>query len=797
MLHQEFLLFLRSLFSNKLYSAISLFTLVIAFLSTFFIWDHVDREQNFDTYHKDHDQMVRIVSSFTEGDHEYEKATSPGALGYYLKENIPTVENYFTLSGRYGPYELWVEDRVNYGDYFFATEGITDLLSFNFISGSALEFRRPKTAMISQSRAEALFGEKNPVGKSFSYDFGSVQVVGVYEDFPENSHFKPELIIKAIDDWEIHKGWDNTSYYTYVKMDAEGSEFALNELLEEVNETHFLPGLKRDNKAIQGTTLKIQKLSDIHLSGNRLMELRPNNSKSFVDNLFLISLLILVVALTNFASLYMVQFRRRFKEIGIRKITGESLRSLYLSFVFRPFAQIVISFGLALLAFFSFSSLLENTFLIGDPGLSAKLLPRIALLLIIVLGFFSVLFLFIIRRNMNPVELLRNTTVMKIEGRRISYVGIYIVLQFVVSGFLLGSTLFMHEQLSFISNADLGMNTDQVLRVDMASKLGDHAEVLIEALDDYPEFKSVARANYSPGSKNNFQNQAIRTETGKLIENRVMRVGVSEGFVPTLGLHVLQGRNLTRYSRDSLKLEAIVNESFVKAYGIQDPLGLVIRTNTYSSYIDDVLRARVVGVVEDFHFSNLHEEIQPMYFTNNGGRHVFLKIASSDLEGVFPIIEKHVEQVTGSSIYHYEFLDQFFERQYQAEQDKKDLIFWASGIAILIALLGMFATSAKLVLSKTRETSIRKVFGASVSSLLIKYSMSTVKYAIMGFMISVPLVYDYVNNWLEEFAYKIEMGIGNYLTAFAILFTLSLLSVLFNSNKAAQLNPVEGLRAEG
>ena len=204
-----------------------------------------------------------------------------------------------------------------------------------------------------------------------------------------------------------------------------------------------------------------------------------------------------------------------------------------------------------------------------------------------------------------------------------------------------------------------------------------------------------------------------------------------------------------------------------------------------------------MGVVKDFHFNNLYEKIQPMVFTNRGGNQIFVKVNTRDLNLLLSQIEQFTEEITGTTEFEYEFLDQHFERHYQAELDKRNLFSLFSVLAIIIAALGLFAVSANMILSKAKETSIRKVFGSSTSNLVLRYSMNSIRNAIIGFAVSIPFIHYYLQFWLSSFAYKTSIGISVYLITFTTIFFVSFLTVLFNSVRAAEINPIEALRVQG
>lgn len=210
--------------------------------------------------------------------------------------------------------------------------------------------------------------------------------------------------------------------------------------------------------------------------------------------------------------------------------------------------------------------------------------------------------------------------------------------------------------------------------------------------------------------------------------------------------------------------------------------------------MDGYLKVRIVGVVKDFHFSTLHDKIGPMVFTNQGGNQVLMKVSAIDVSFILEEVKKMATDITGSSEFSYNFLDEHFANGYQSDLERKNLFMFFSSLALIIACLGLFALSSRLVISKSKETGIRKVFGSTTSGLLLRYSFSCTIHAFVGLVVSIPIIYYYGNSWLDNFAYKKEIGISVFILSIIIVYSTSLLTVLFNSYKAARLNPIESLR---
>lgn len=788
---QEINLALRDFNKNQLYWIVSVFSIALAIASVLVISHYVIVEKSYDKFHTDAENIYRIVSTYADGEQLHKKAMAPGAIGYYLKQNSSSIDNFCALSTKYGPEKIMVDSAsFFYTDYIYATNSILDVFTFQMIEGTGDRFEAPETAIINETKARIMFGDpQKALGKIIRMQQANVTVVGVFRDFPRTSHFNPEFIIRIPEKWGIHNAWNWSSYYTYVRLNEDVSALTELELtLNEASRSIFAPAFQKSNVGTYDANLSLQALSDIHLYSDLDREIRANGSIEFVTILIWIAVLILITATLNFTNLYVTQFQNRLKEIGIRKINGSSGRYIFQSYFFRASLIILLSFALAMFFVFILFPVFPLDILESGPDSLGEFITISIPLLLVFLTPTLVMYP-IVLGNTTTAKLIRGQAPLRVSS---SFFTITLLFQFIISGFLVGTTLVMYNQFTFIQNKTLGLNPNQVIRIKLPSETYHDGKKLLDRTTAIAGVGAVALTGTSLGEQPGFQKQEVAMQNGNIVNQEIMTVSISSGFIELLEVELLDGRNVTDWVADSAHMEALVNESFVKAFGIEDPIGLTFSSDYY--FMGRNPKVRIVGIVKDFHFSTLYDRIGPIVFTNEGGDQVLMKVNTRDVSSLLKQIEGIVREITGSSEFTYDFLDEKFARGYRSDLERRNLFLFFSSLALIIACLGLFALSSRLVLSKSKETGIRKVFGSTTKNLMLRYSISCSIHALIGLVVSVPVIYYYGNSWLENFAYKKEVGISVFIITITVVYSISLLTVLFNTYKAARLNPIESLR---
>ncbi|KXK25244.1 MAG: cell division protein FtsX [Bacteroidetes bacterium OLB12] len=404
MIRQEIILAFRDFHKNRLYWGVSVFSIALAVASVLAISHYVVVEKSYDKFHVNSEQIFRVVSEYKDGEQLHKKAMAPGAIGYYLKQNSPSINNFCVLSTKYGPEKISIDTTgFFYTNYLYATSSICKIFTFHFIQGSENGFEGSQTAIINETKARNWFGDpQKAIGQMIKMQQSDVTVVGIFKDFPSTSHFKPEFIVRIPDRWEVHNKWDWPSYYTYIKIGERPSALPeIESILDEANRTIFNPSIQKSNPSIHDAHLSLQALSDIHLNSNLEREIQANGSNEFITILIWIAILILVAATLNFTNLYVTQFQNRLKEVGLRKINGSSNWYIFQSYLIRALIVVLSSFAFALF----FVLMLFPIF----PLDILKTTPDSVLEFLIIPSFLLIVFL-LPALVMYPIVWLRNTT---------------------------------------------------------------------------------------------------------------------------------------------------------------------------------------------------------------------------------------------------------------------------------------------------------------------------------------------------------------------------------------------------
>jgi putative ABC transport system permease protein len=539
--------------------------------------------------------------------------------------------------------------------------------------------------------------------------------------------------------------------------------------------------------------LFLQPLTSIHLHSKLKGELGTNSDVQYVYIFGAIAVIMLLIAGINFMNLSTAGASKRAKEVGIRKVLGSVKRELVQQFLLESVLLTVISLILAIgfvyLVLPVFNNLAETNLTL-DLTARSWLLPGLllfGLLVGVLAGSYPAFFLSAFR----PVAVLKGRITAGKES--LSLRSGLVVFQFFISISLMVSTTVVYRQLRYIQNKELGYNKDQVLLFPEYD-LGSKAEVFREQLRQDPRVVSVSASGYLPAGPSNNNNYTVYPDENKTRLIKTLRYEIDDQYIPTLGMKVIAGRNFSpEFSTDSAGI--ILNETAVKAFGWgKDALGHLL---TYSNNEGNKTTYRVIGVVQDFHFKSLHEPISPLVMTlgNNSGT-LIAKVKTQDIGGLLTTSKKHWNQLTAEEPFSYAFLDERFNQTYQAEQKIGRILGIFAGLTIFVACLGLFGLATFTAEQRTKEIGIRKVLGASVTNIVGLLSKDFLKLVLLANLLAWPIAGWVMHQWLQDFAYRIDLGWWVFALAGVSALLIALFTVSFQAIKAAVANPIKALRSE-
>ncbi len=808
----------RSIFRNRLTAFINIAGLALAMACALLIYLYISDEVSYDKYNSKSDRIYRVTRDFKSQDGEVNLHLGNVAppIGPLLKNDFGEIEE-LARTVNYGLVVGLEENGVlvkNFSEehLFLAEPAIFKIFDINVKSGDpskALE--RPFTVMLSESAAKRYFNdETNVLGKRLRANNAfDLEVTGVYEDFPDQTHWHPELIVSFITMENdniygkagLESNWGNNSFGTYLLLQEGADPRKLEAQLPDFLDKHFGPfaianfGAPEDFKASERTSLYVQKVTDIHLRSHLDDEIEVNGNINNVYMMGVIGLFIVLIATFNFVNLSTARATKRAKEVGLRKVVGAirgQLIAQYLSeSILIALLALVLSFGLATLGLGWLNQFTQK-------GLSLNLIEQPMLLL----GLVLFAFLIGVLAGIYPAFIVSGfKPALTLKGQQGSARGkgsirkILVVSQFSISVVLLIATVITIQQLSYLNTRELGFDKDQVVTLTNYRELQPSYEAFYNELLRSSNIKNAARSSRVPTGRLLDSQGAPRIARGdSLVDTTIntKNIRVDEEFFPTYGIEIVAGRNFSKSIETDDSLAFIINERAAKEYGIESPVDYINKDFRYGG-----VTGKLIGVVKDFHFESLHQDIIPMVFhMDNRLNAISVKIAGNNLQEGIQQIEKVWNQFLPNRPFEYQFLDERYRQLYEAEQNQSQLFSIFSGLAIFIACLGLFGLATFNTLQRVKEIGIRKVLGASVPTILGLLSKEIVLLIIVANVIAWPVAWYLMNQWLDTFAYHIEMNVVIYLASGIVAVIIALATVSTQTIKAAMTNPSNTLRYE-
>ncbi|MFZ2907066.1 MAG: ABC transporter permease [Cyclobacteriaceae bacterium] len=789
---------IRNILKDKTYSAINILGLTIGITCSLFLFMYILDELSYDRYHKNAENIYRVVSHVKEPDNEFTWAFAQAPLGVELRDNYPEVENAvrFFRTGR----QLYKNgDKQFYEQDFLLTDStVFDMFSYEFVKGdpeTALDM--PFSIVISETIAKKYFGEADALGQALqnqqNEDF---KITGVIRDVPANSHFRFDGLISKNSRPQLQGGWGGFGTFTYIQLptgyDLAKMQVSLDTIVRQRVNPLFEPiGIR--------VKYELQRITDIHLYSKIQDEAEAGGDISYIYIFGAVAVFMLIIASINYMNLATARSVNRAKEVGIRKVMGSQRIQLMAQFVTESVVMTLTSLALSLVLIYALlpvfneiaSKQLPFSF-ITQPVILLGLLS-IVLFIGIVGGSYPAFYL----SGFNPVSVLKGKLASK--GGNALFRKVLVVLQFGISIFMLISTLVVYDQLQYIRNKDLGFDKEQVIRLNLGGRvLQQQAPVFAEKLKLNPAVASVGFGGNSPGENIGKALFKVEDKDGKLVDRGVDLFSAEYDFVKTLGMEIVQGRDFSRDIASDTTDAVLVNESMVKRMAWEDPIGKKFILEGAGPNNTNLER-HVVGVIKDYHQNSLYDVIEPlMILMSTQNRYAFIRTAEGDVRQSLSSIEKTWKEVYPNNPFEYDFLDQDFNSQYQADEKRSIIFTTFSGLTVVIACLGLLGLSAFTTEQRTKEIGIRKVIGASVGGLVTLISREFFLLVGIGTIIALPFAWYITNKWLQNFAYRIELEgewptfILSALLAFAITF----LTVGYHVFRTAVANPVKSLRDE-
>ncbi|MBO6623061.1 MAG: ABC transporter permease [Balneola sp.] len=804
MLKNYFKIAFRSFKKNKAYSAINIFGLAIGITSLIFILLFIQDELSYDKFHENKDRIYRVTGSYDRGEQKrVESALTTYQLGPQIDFQFPQVEKAVRISPNNNSNFLINGENIRQENIVFADSGFFDVFSFPLVEGDKKHlFKVANEAVLTQSTAQKMFGDVNPIGSVIEMDGIPITISGIMKDTPSNSHFSASMIISSetIHDqypsW-VRDNWSGTSHYTYILLDKNISPEVFEQELNKYWDSTF----KEYGDLAQYAEFSLQPLSKIHLESNLVNEIQANGNLTYVYIFGAIGFIIVVIAAINYMNLATAQSLNRTKEVGIRKVLGAEKGHVKKQFLSESLLISTIAFVVALISVEIIIPFFNQITGKNIDVIFPNDLPLIFAIFasVLVIGLISGGYPSFWLSRLSIIRTLKSNSLGSNRGGELLKRGL-VTLQFSISAIVLVSTILISKQIQFVQNKNLGINPEQVLVIPFQnSEIANRFTEIKEELIKESWVSSVTATNNPlPGRITNWRPYRTNGSDENL---SVPTIVVHDDFIETIEAEISEGRNFSKDRISDRTNAYLINEAAARFLNLTNPVGSKLVGSTFTGNEWGSKDAEIIGVVKDFHFTSLHDEIQPVVFSLSSEQttplnNLAVRVRSEDFETAISGLERTWNTFSNGVPFEYSFLQDDISLLYDAEKKFLQLFSIFTTLAIIISCLGILGLVAFAVNQKMKEICIRKVLGADVVDIIWSFVKSYSQLIIISNLLAWPIAYVLMKDWLEDFAYRVPISGLEFVIAGSIIFLISIGTISLVAYKAALLNPVKSLKSE-
>ena len=800
----------RNLLKNKGFTAINIIGLSLGIGCFIIIAMFVTDELSYDKFNEKADRIYRVHSDISFGGTDLNMAVSADPMGETLKKDYPEVESYARFYGSNGSKLIKKGgEYINETAVVHADSTLFEVFTLPVLYGNPkTALSRPNTVVLTKTAAERYFeSAEKALGESIETDDNTrtlYEITAVIEDVPKNSHFNFDFFFSMENISYTYGNWGSHNFHTYVVL-REGTDYlAFNDNFRTVIKNYFLPQISQfvDIESLeafeqQGNRLKytLFPLTDIHLKSDQGVQLGANGNIQYVYIFSAAALFILILACINFMNLTTARSSGRSREVGIRKVLGTNKASLIWQFLTEStliaFLSLIIGLLFVKLTLGWFNDLSGKEMLIASLFSIKSII--FLLFLPLVIGLLAGLYPAFFMSAFKPITVLKGKLS---TGHQKNFLrNFLVVFQFATSIVLIIGTVVIYKQLNHIQNSNLGFNKDQVLIVDNSGVPSDTRNSLKSEIEQLTEVKSASFGGFVPVSGSSRSDTTFSTETVMTISNgfNMQYWGVDYEYIDNMNMEIIEGRNFSRsFGTDSTAL--ILNETAARLTGFENPVGKKLYTTDGDN---NSITHTIIGIVKNFNYESLKSNVGALSFElrNNSWASAY-RFNSADVTKLVDVIEEKYRSVAPGMPFEYSFLDESFDEMYRQEQRVGRVALTFAILAIIIACLGLLGLATYIAEQRTKEIGVRKVLGASVSNIVKMLSIDFIKLVLLAFIIAAPIAYLFMNKWLQDFAYKMELNLWIFVLTGIIALIIALFTLSFQAIRAAVSNPVKSLRTE-
>ena len=773
----------RNILRNKIFSIVNILGLAtgIAIAIIIFLW--IQYETGYGKSFTNHKVLYLsyLEYNYPTGN-KYSGVTST-ALGPALKREFPEIINFARTTSR-----QWVIGTESKRFRSIGTpvdSSFFNMFSMRFILGDPQQiFKHINEIVISETLARKIFGEENPINQLITVeDWYKAKVTGVYEDFPENTHFYsnydffvPLEIINKVYGWDL-ESWDLCNYETFIQLNSE--RISISTLQEKIG------GIIREHQPESDATVKIMPITKIHLQnpeGGGLID--------YINIMLVVAVFILLIAFINYINLSTASSAIRSKEIGIRKAVGADRKQLILQFLseslFISFISVLFAIPLVKLCLPYINDVLDIKITFTFTAQIITSLIGFGIITGIIAGIYPALIL----SKFNTILALKGA--IKSKTGQLIFRRVLVVFQFFLSTIVIIGTITINKQIKYILKKDLGYHKENIICMDLSSSIANNYQTIVAELLASPYIQNVCPLNTTLDS----WESSMRANTiswsgqnpGQIIPI-IGIMGIGFNFKEMYELKIVEGRFFSREFQTDRENACIINETAVSDMGLSNPIGETIK-------VGDIER-KIIGVVKDFHYTSLHERIEPLLIILGWAIDTYcLKLAGGHEKEAIDFTEAKLKEIIPGEPFEYEFLEQNVRGLYRDEERIKTIMQFSSVLAIFISCLGLFGLVLFVVERRTKEIGIRKVHGAAIHQIITLLVIDFIKWVFIASVLAIPVSYYLSENWLSSFAYRINLSWWFFIIAALSVITLAVITVSFQSISIALKKPVNTLKYE-
>ena len=795
----------RNLQKQKFYAFINILGLTIGIAATLLIIVYIADELSFDRFHKKVNNIYRVTTKAILSGQTSQIATSCAPFAPTVVEEFPEVDEALRLDRRTNVTVSFGEKSFTEKNLLLADSNFFKVFSFELLQGNPeTALKAPNKVVLTESMATKYFGytgrgDSSPIGKSLKIGDGTSEVSGIAADPPGNSHFDFDMIVSMNTLGNINNfEWTSNNFYTYLVLNPKANPKEVESKFDKLIEKYVGPeiekylgfGLQKFKEEGGDYGYSLQPLTDIHLKSKLDDEIGVNGDINYLYIFGVIAFFIVTIACINFMNLSTARSANRAKEVGIRKAAGAARTGLVNQFLTESmlfsFISTVLALGLIFLVLPSFNNLAgkEISFHLLLKGSVLGGLAGIIIIIGLLAGSYPALYL----TSFKPAEVLKGKIRAGFKSSGIR--SVLVVFQFTISIGLIVSTLVVYRQLNMMQTSNLGFNKENVFVIDNTFWLGENKEAFKNELRNYNGIINVSGSSSLPP---NIESNTVHRAVGENQQEHILYwYRADYNHLATLNLELKAGRFFSEdFPSDSSAV--ILNETAMKTIGWDSHESQKLITFN-RSHDGDVLN--VIGVVKDFNFESLKSSIRPLAIVLGGGNLISARLAPGNLQESIDLIESKWKQYAPDVPFEYSFLDENLESLYRGEQRLSKIFALFTGLAIVIACLGLLGLATFTAEQRSKEIGIRKTLGATAGHVVVLMSKEFTKLVVVSFVLAIPLSYLFLSKWLEGFAYKVDIGVASFLVGGLISLLIAWLTVSYQSFKAAVANPVNSLRSE-